>query len=62
VNNLAYTATYVAGDIGSMVIDFLGGIMAGLAGAAVPLVWVIVATLIIGLIGGLLVTVTRLGK
>jgi hypothetical protein len=59
---MAYTATYTTADIGNMVIDFLGGILAGLAGAASPLIWVIVAGLIIAMIGGFLLHVKHLGK
>lgn len=58
---MAYTATYATADIGAMVVDFIGGVMVGLAGAATPLIWAIIAGIIIGLVGYIIVAVKGLG-
>ena len=58
---MAYTATYATADIAAMVIDFIGGIMSGLAGAATPLIWAIIAGIIVGLVGYIIVAVKGLG-
>jgi len=59
---LAYTATYSTSDISGMVVDFIGGILAGLAGAATPLVWAIIAGIIIGMVGALIYSIKTLGR
>jgi len=59
---MAYTATYTTADISSQVVDFIGGIMAALAQAASPIVWAIVAGIVIGLVGAIIYAVKHLGR
>lgn len=59
---MAYTATYTTADISSQVVDFIGGIMAALAQASSPIVWAIVAGIVIGLVGAIIYAVKHLGR
>jgi len=59
---MAYTATYTTSDISGMVVDFIGGVLAGLAGAATPLIWAIIAGIIIGMVGAIIFAVKNLGR
>jgi len=57
---MVYTATYSTADISSQVIDFVGGIMGALAQSANPLVWLVVGTLVVGMVGTLLYSIKNL--
>jgi len=59
---MAYTATYATSDIASIVVDFIGSFLAGLAQSATPLVWTIIAGMIITLIGGVVYAVKHFGR
>ena len=55
-----YCSSYGVADIPNTVIDFIGGILSSLAGAASPLVWSIVAGIIIALAVGLMVVIKKM--
>lgn len=58
----SYCASFAVADIPNQVVDFIGGILSALAGASNPLVWAIVAGIVIGLVGAIVFAVKRLGK
>lgn len=55
-----YCSSYTAADVPSQVVDFIGGVLSSLAGASSPLVWAIVAGIVIGLVAALIVAVKKL--
>lgn len=66
---MTYTASYVASDLGTILIDFLGYMFAGLAANAAVIVALVIVVIVIGLasgafkgLGSFLQSVGRIGK